>query len=162
MKRPQALSSKTLAGVTFLVVVLISLMFIGVSVNRWLHDEQRLPVQQIEFIGERNYIDRSRLEDLVRESQPGSFFALDVNQVFSLLEAQPWIYRASVRKKWPNKLTVYIVEQKPVAHWNDDLLLNQFGETFEGNGVNLIYPICMVLVVVKKQHYKDTTPCKQY
>lgn len=136
MNQLQNLSSKTVAGAAFLVVVLISLVVIGVSVNRWLHDEQRLPVQQIEFIGERSYINLNRLEDLVRESQPGSFFALDVNQVFSLLEAQPWIYRASVRKKWPNKLTIYIVEQKPVAHWNDDLLLNQFGETFVGNGIN--------------------------
>jgi len=140
MKQQQGLSPNIIVGAVFLVAVLISLVIAGVSVNRWLHDEQQLPVQQIEFIGERSHIDLKRLEDLVRASQPGSFFALDVNQVFALLEEQPWVYRASVRKKWPSKLTVYIVEQTAVAHWNDDLLLNQFGETFEGEIANSDLP----------------------
>ena len=119
-------------GVSFLVAVIVGLGIAAVYVNQWLYDEQQLPVQQIEFVGERNYVDVVRLEQLVRKSQPGSFFALDVNRVYELLESQPWVYRASVRKQWPNRLTIYIVEQKPVAHWNDDLLLNQYGESFAG------------------------------
>ena len=132
MSSEKQYSASFFAGATFLVLVVVALIVAGVYVNRWLHDEQQLPVQQIEFIGERNHIDVERLERLVRESQPGSFFALDVNQVFALLEKQPWVYRASVRKQWPNRLTVYIVEQQAIAYWNDDLLLNQFGETFAG------------------------------
>jgi cell division protein FtsQ len=117
----------------FLLAVLISLGVASHYISQWLYDEQQLPVQKIEFVGERTYVDVAELEQLVRKSQPGSFFALDVNQVYDLLESQPWVYQASVRKQWPNRLTIYIVEQKPVAHWNDDLLLNQYGETFAGN-----------------------------
>lgn len=143
MSTQRRISSGLVAGAVFLVSVIVSIVIAGIYVNSWLHDEQQLPVQKIEFIGEHAHIDLQRLEDLVRESQPGSFFALDVNHVFALLEAQPWIYRASVRKQWPNRLTIYIVEQTAVAHWNDDLLLNQFGETFAGeinsNGLPHLY-----------------------
>jgi cell division protein FtsQ len=45
-----------------------------------------------------------------------------------------------VRKQWPNRLTVYVVEQKAVAHWNDDLLLNPYGETFAGGDVSRDLP----------------------
>lgn len=140
MSAQQRFSTGLIVGALFLVSVIISLVIAGVYVNSWLHDEQQLPVQKIEFIGEHSHVDLERLEGLVRQSQPGSFFALDVNQVFALLEAQPWVYRASVRKQWPNRLTIYIVEQVAVAHWNDDLLLNQFGETFAGEVVESQLP----------------------
>ncbi|MBT0585528.1 cell division protein FtsQ/DivIB [Alteromonas oceanisediminis] len=128
-------STHTIAGMAFLLVVIAGLVASGFSVYRWLHDAQQLPVQQIAFLGEQQHIDTARLEALVRQSQQGSFFALDVNEVYRLLEAQPWVYRASVRKQWPNKLTVFIVEQQAVAQWNDDLLLNPYGETFSGGHV---------------------------
>ncbi|HAX26425.1 MAG TPA: cell division protein FtsQ, partial [Alteromonas macleodii] len=62
------------------------------------------------------------------------------NEVFELVEAQPWVYRASVRKKWPNTLKIYLVEQQPVAQWNEDLLLNPYGDTFNDEGVKLDLP----------------------
>ena len=127
-------STQLWAGVIFLVLVLLTLALGTAGVFRWLNDAQRLPVQTIVWQGEQRFIDTQRIEALIRSAQPGSFFALDVNQVYALLEQQPWIYRASVRKQWPNKLTIYVVEQQAVAHWNDDLLLNPYGETFAGQG----------------------------
>ena len=99
-----------------------------------------MPVQVIDFSGDYQYIDITKLERLIREAQPGSFFALDVNDVFRLVEAQPWVYRASVRKKWPNTLKIYLVEQQPVAKWNEDLLLNPYGDTFNAEGKALVLP----------------------
>ena len=127
-------------GVTFLVFVLAGLVFGGVKANQYLHDEQQMPVQVIDFSGDYQHIDIIKLERLIRKAQPGSFFALDVNEVFELVESQPWVYRASVRKKWPNTLKIYLVEQQPVAKWNDDLLLNPYGDTFNDEGVALLLP----------------------
>ncbi|MEW9797222.1 cell division protein FtsQ/DivIB [Alteromonas sp. CYL-A6] len=118
-------------GVVFLALVLIGLIVGIVKVRAWLQDEQQMPVQVVDFSGDYQEVDVTRLERLIRESQPGSFFSLDVNDVHKLMEAQPWIYRASVRKQWPNTLKIYLVEQQPVAHWNDDLLLNPYGESFD-------------------------------
>ncbi len=127
-------------GVIFLLLIVSGLLFGGVKTYRWMQDEQQMPVQVIDFSGDYRYVNIARLERLIRQSQPGSFFALDVNDVYRLVEAQPWIYRASVRKQWPNTLKIYLVEQTPVAHWNDDLLLNPYGDTFNASGEGLALP----------------------
>lgn len=127
-------------GLLFLLAVIGSLVFTGVRVSSWMEDEQRAPVQVIDFSGYLTHIDVLKLERLIRQEEQGSFFSLDVNKVHELLEAQPWVYRASVRKQWPNKLKIYLVEQEAVAHWNDDLLLNKYGESFATDGVVLTLP----------------------
>ena len=45
----------------------------------------------------------------------------------------PWVATVSVRKQWPDELQVYIVEHKPVAIWNSDLLLNAKGQVFQAD-----------------------------
>ncbi|WP_421132207.1 cell division protein FtsQ/DivIB [Alteromonas sp. A079] len=127
-------------GIAFLMVVLASLVFAGIKASHYMQDEQQVPVQVIDFSGDYRYINVGKLERLIRQAQPGSFFALDVNDVFELVEAQPWVYRASVRKKWPNTLKIYLVEQQPVARWNEDLLLNPYGDTFDDEGQNVSLP----------------------
>jgi len=127
-------------GVAFLLFVIAGLVFGGLKANQYLQDEQQMPVQVIDFSGDYQHIDITKLERLIRKAQPGSFFALDVNEVFELVEAQPWVYRASVRKKWPNTLKIYLVEQQPVAQWNEDLLLNPYGDTFNDEGIKLDLP----------------------
>ncbi|QCZ92770.1 cell division protein FtsQ/DivIB [Salinimonas iocasae] len=128
------------SGVLFLLAVVASLVYGSMVVRDWLKDEQRMPVQVIDFSGQYEHINIARLERKIRKSQPGSFFELDVNEVFRLIEAQPWVYRASVRKQWPNRLKIYLVEQQPVARWNDDMLLNPYGDTFESEGITLSLP----------------------
>jgi cell division protein FtsQ len=37
-----------------------------------------------------------------------------------------------VRKRWPRGLEIYVVEQQPAAIWNGDMLLNEYGDVFNG------------------------------
>ncbi|GGF74550.1 cell division protein FtsQ/DivIB [Alteromonas lipolytica] len=127
-------------GIAFLVVLVVMLIIGGVHTYNWMQDEQQAPVQVIDFSGQFEQLDVLRLERLIRQSQPGSFFALDVNDIHQLLEDQAWVYRASVRKQWPNRLKVYLVEQTPVARWNEDLMLNPYGESFNAEGKQLGLP----------------------
>ena len=45
----------------------------------------------------------------------------------------PWVYAASVRRRWPDALVVNIEEQRPVARWGLDGFLNHEGEYFPGD-----------------------------
>jgi cell division protein FtsQ len=119
-------------GLPVFVSVLLLIIYAGYWANQWLQDEQRLPVQEIVFSGQLNMLNEQNLADIIQKNLTASFFALDVNEVHALMEAQPWVYSASIRKRWPSKLYIYIVEQTAVAIWNSDLLLNQYGDTFEG------------------------------
>jgi cell division protein FtsQ len=119
-------------GFPVFVLVVLSIIYASIFAYQWLQDEQRLPVQEIVFSGQMEMLSTSDLQDIVRQRAKGSFFALDVDHVHRLMEAQPWVFTASVRKRWPSKLYIHIVEQKAVAKWNDDLLLNRYGDTFDG------------------------------
>jgi cell division protein FtsQ len=118
-------------GMVFLTLLLAALIYGAVQLNVWLKDEQQAPVQKIVVSGERQFVDDKKIEALIRTSQPGSFFNLNVEKAHQDVEALAWVYRASVRKRWPNGLEIYVVEQVPAAKWNDDLLLNQFGDVFQ-------------------------------
>lgn len=124
--------SQMVIGLAFLLCLLLLLVLGLIKLVAWLEDEQQAPLKEVSISGQRQFIEDKQIENLVRQSQPGSFFQLDVAQTHKMIEALPWVYRASVRKRWPNGLEIYVVEQVPAARWNDDLLLNQHGEVFDG------------------------------
>lgn len=133
-------SSNKIVGLVVFAFVIAGFIYGVIQVKQWLEDEQQLPVQKVIFSGERRILVDAQMEALIRQSQKGSFFALDVNKVHQLLEGMPWVYRASVRKRWPSSLHIYLVEQQPVAIWNDDLLLNTEGDIFDGGDPEIKLP----------------------
>jgi len=40
------------------------------------------------------------------------------------------LYKAKVKRRWPNKVIISLEEQNPVARWREDGLLNQSGDIF--------------------------------
>ena len=86
-------------GLAFFICLLVLLAFALVKLNAWLEDEQQAPVQNIIVSGEKSFIDVRQIQMLVKQTQSGSFFELDVNQTHQTIEALPWVYRASVRKR---------------------------------------------------------------
>jgi cell division protein FtsQ len=119
-------------GLPIFLLTIALLVYATFATYQWLQDEQKLPVQDLVFSGDLQVLQSQTLEKLIRTELTSSFFALDVNDVHQLMESQAWVFSASVRKRWPSKLYVHIVEQKAVARWNDDLLLNKYGNTFDG------------------------------
>jgi cell division protein FtsQ len=45
---------------------------------------------------------------------------VDVDEARARLEALPWVKSADVRRVWPNRIHVRVVERKPVALWQMD------------------------------------------
>lgn len=128
-------------GLLFFLLVAAGLVYLTFVIRAYLKDEQQSPVQVIEFSGRFDHVDVGKLERVIRQTQPGSFFELDVNKVHAAIEQQPWVYRASVRKQWPHTLQIYLVEQTPVAVWNGDMVLNPFGESFTVDASMLSLPL---------------------
>jgi cell division protein FtsQ len=118
-------------GLAFFICLLVLLAYSLFKLDAWLEDEQQAPVKDIIVSGDRKYINDRQIKTLIKRSQPGSFFELDVSQTHHMVEALPWVYRASVRKRWPSGLEIFLVEQQPSAIWNGDMLLNKYGDAFD-------------------------------
>nr|WP_285229742.1 cell division protein FtsQ/DivIB [Motilimonas eburnea] len=88
-------------------------------------------MSELILLGERQYVSDDEVRQVllaIPESQ--NFFTLDVNQLQENLQSMPWVYSASVRKRWPDRLKVFLQEQRPSAFWNETDLLNIKGEVF--------------------------------
>ncbi|MEL7535980.1 MAG: cell division protein FtsQ/DivIB [Pseudomonadota bacterium] len=58
------------------------------------------------------------------------FASVDLGAMRASLEALDWVDVAVVRRRWPDRVQVLVVEQVPAARWGEDGLLNTRGELF--------------------------------
>lgn len=125
-------------GVGFFVAVIIAILSFGIFLNKRLSAEESAPVTSISIAGEMPYTTRLDIESAIEKVNLGNFFNLDVNDVQQKVAKLPWVYSVSVRKKWPDELKIYVVDQKPIAHWNGDFLLNVNGKAFQADVQRLV------------------------
>lgn len=120
-------------GVTFFVAVIVAILSFGVFLNKRLSAEESAPVTSIAIAGEMPYTTRLDIESAIEQVNLGNFFNLNVNEVQQKVAKLPWVFSVSVRKKWPNELKIYVVDQQPIAHWNGDFLINANGKAFQAD-----------------------------
>jgi len=91
---------------------------------------QSLPVQRISVTGELEHTQAQAVQDMVQPGLAGGFLNADLQQIRRQLEGLPWIYEATVRRRWPAALEIHVVEETPIARWGEDGFLNHEGEIF--------------------------------
>ena len=118
-------------GLLFFLLVLFSFISLGWWLAQRFLAQESVPVTSIVVLGEIPYSKRDDILTAIDNVDLGNFFQLNVDDVQTQVLELPWVYSVAVRKQWPNELKVYVVDQKPVALWNGDFLLNQFGKAFQ-------------------------------
>ncbi|MDH3562479.1 MAG: FtsQ-type POTRA domain-containing protein, partial [Gammaproteobacteria bacterium] len=94
----------------------------------WLLRTDHFPVRNVRFEGEFKHITQKELEAAVGDVVRGNFFLLNLEAVKTRVESLPWVYRASVRRQWPQDVHVRFTEQQLAARWSDGAFLNQAGD----------------------------------
>jgi len=120
-------------GVSFFVLVIITICSFSWFLNEKMSSEESTPVTSLVIGGEMPFTIREDIESAIDEVNLGNFFNVDVNDIQEKVAGLPWVYSVSVRKKWPNELKIYVVDQTPIALWNGDFLINQYGKAFQAD-----------------------------
>jgi cell division protein FtsQ len=118
---------------TFFILVLISLGGLSWWLTQHFIGQESAPVTSVVISGEMPYSTRTDVMAAIESVDLGNFFQVDVNEVQSKLLNLPWVSSVAVRKKWPNELKIYVVDNKPVALWNGEFLINQLGKVFQAD-----------------------------
>lgn len=123
------------ATANLLMVLAVSALLVGLSV--WV---VRLPVFDVTRIaivpaedGEFRYVSPDVVRSAIAGRLIGNFFTMNLGQAREAFESAAWVRRASVRRVWPNQLIVEVEEQQPLALWNDNQMINTWGEVFTAN-----------------------------
>ena len=122
----------------FFLTVIYILQNSYFRVTRWLADEKSLPLNALVLTGNIKHVSLDEVRSiLVAQQDRLNFFTLEIAEIQYQLEQIPWIYSVSIRKRWPDTLKIHIVEQSIVAVWNDQTLLNRFGEIINASPESL-------------------------
>lgn len=98
---------------------------------------QAIPVEQVTVTGKLRHTQTAAVQDMVQPALIGGFLGADLEKIRAQLEELPWIYEASVRRRWPNSLEIHVIEQLPIARWGEGGFLNHEGQVFHSDNAEL-------------------------
>lgn len=97
----------------------------------WMSDPREWPVQSVHIESEFRYLQREDIQNEVAPLVSDGFFAMNVTMIQQRIQQLPWVDQVSVRRVWPDKLSIQLREQQPVAHWGMHGFLNARAQVFE-------------------------------
>jgi len=100
----------------------------GYMLRLW--EPQHLPVRMVTVDGEVKRLKPQRLKATVVAHINGGILTQDLGELKQAVEVMPWVRSASLRRHWPDRLELEVVEQVAVARWGEDALVSPDGVVF--------------------------------
>lgn len=124
-------NSVCLTGIIFLLIVLVTIIWNGWMILNCIKNLNQFSISKLVITGERYYTCDDNIRKVILEiGIPSTFMTIDVNAIQNQIKSIPWIRYVTVRKQWPNKLKIHLVEYKPYAKWNNTFFINEEGVVF--------------------------------
>lgn len=95
-----------------------------------LHQRNDFALEKVKVVATYEHLDSKMLQNIIESCVSTNFFDVDTANLRRELLRLPWVYRVSIRRKWPDTILVNIEEQKAIAQWKDEALLNIDGMLF--------------------------------
>ncbi|WDU47593.1 cell division protein FtsQ/DivIB [Taylorella equigenitalis] len=119
------------------LIMTISVFALLVGGGYYLINRPYFNISQVSLLPSRgnalNHISPASIQATINSGIDGNFFTADLNTLKEKVEALPWVRSVEINRVWPNRLVLTIEEHEAYAKWNEDMLLNTWGELFNGN-----------------------------
>ncbi|WP_305909264.1 cell division protein FtsQ/DivIB [Methylomarinum sp. Ch1-1] len=89
-----------------------------------------MPINYVRVEGAFQYIGRDEIKKVLAKQLMHGFYNADLQRIQDSVTALSWVEKVEVQRVWPDAIKVRIREQRPVARWGGDSLLNARGELF--------------------------------
>lgn len=113
------------------LLTLVALGLFGAGALKWLAARPLFDIQRVVVAGAVRNVDPAHITAVIQQGLRGTFFSMDLAAARDAVQKVPWVRSASVRRHWPGVLEIAIEEHRPLARWNDAVLVNIQGEIFE-------------------------------
>jgi cell division protein FtsQ len=114
--------------------VVIALVFIALGlVVALVPREQWLPIEKIRITGEFRQLDTVKLQQQLKPYLGAGFFSVDIQKIQDQVSQQSWIEEVSVRRVWPSKIVVSVIEKEAFARWDESHLLSTRARVYEAD-----------------------------
>ena len=115
-------------------VLILSLAF---SFTLWTQNRKDIrqyinrPITKIHIDNRWQQISESEIRQMIAGYMHVGFFQFDVLGVKEALELHAWVEKVSVKRVWPDSLSLTLTERVAIARWGGGKLLDQHGEIFQ-------------------------------
>jgi cell division protein FtsQ len=99
----------------------------------WFVQRPRFDFQRIQVVGDLRHVSRAGIRAAIAGRLRGNFFTMRLAEARGAFEAIPWVAVASVRRVWPDRLVVTVVERRAVGVWSDGRVVSDTGQLFDVN-----------------------------
>lgn len=113
------------------VGILVTGLVVLFLADRLFHPDKFL-ITEIVVHGDFNHVDGEQVREVVEASIDGNYFSVNLKRMETQITELPWVFSASLRRRWPSAIIVDVVEVQPVALWGESQWLN-----FTGHLVNM-------------------------
>jgi cell division protein FtsQ len=114
---------------SWLMPIILSCTLLGAGAvlagaYHYLSQPGRLPLRVVEVQGKFQRLEAGAIERVVLDSIDGGFFSCDMQKLREAVLGMPWVEDVSIRRGWPDRLSMVVTEQVPLARWGDDALIS--------------------------------------
>ena len=109
-----------LSGAILVVVCYLAMIFFERASER--------PINSVNIAGDFRFISKEKIAQSIAPLMNNGFLLVPLDEIKTTLETNPWIDQAAVARRWPDQLSISIVEQAPIARWGKQGFLNHKGE----------------------------------
>lgn len=132
--KPSRFGASLSRAIVFKWLMLLALIGVGaygaMTTPRMMETVSQQRVEQVIIEGEVKFISEREVLSAVNDYISESLLLVDMDEIKLALEAMPWIRAVTIRREWPDTLVLNIVEEKAIARWGNNKLLNQDGAIF--------------------------------
>lgn len=113
-----------------LAVGLVLLLGGTVMLPGWLAGLKSAQFSELVVRGRLLHVAPEEIHAATRPYLAAGFIAVDMAALQHAVEKLPWVAQARLRREWPGKLFITVIEEQPVAVWQGRALLNGQGQVF--------------------------------
>ncbi len=111
----------------------VALVLFSLATLVWLTHRPVFVFKHIELEGQFEHINRAAIREHALPVLQGNFFTMNLAKARQAFENVPWVRKATVRRMWPNRLRVSLVEHEVLGYWGENRLVSRLGEVFSAN-----------------------------
>ncbi|HEX8010295.1 MAG TPA: cell division protein FtsQ/DivIB [Casimicrobiaceae bacterium] len=113
-----------------LLVTLAALALLAWGAIAWAVRQPLFALRQVVIEGGLAHANPAHLQAVIREELRGTFFTLRLAEARASLQRVPWVKSVALRRQWPDRLQITVVEYEPLARWTEGALVDTEGEVF--------------------------------
>ena len=109
------------------VLAILCVVIGGISI--WIKFDR--PIDTIVIEGDLTLAEQVAMQEQISGLNLKGILSLDLSGFETQLQLMDWARRVDVRRRWPNKLVIYVYKESPVAQWDDHTFLSADGDILQ-------------------------------